>query len=1414
MRKDGKRVVVSPGALNGNNTPTPTAAPVVYVVELSKVKAGENKPPAPAVPPPVVADTSREDIINRLQGGGGAAMLPPNVANEMAQQAGGSVTNEFQEFLRMKQQAQAASPLQITNGPITPGVAAQTIGYDHTGQPILAPAMGAANMNAQTMNNAANVAVGSALAGTQIQAATTAAQIQLQSQQNTMAQQQAQIQAATNQQAQAQMANLQQQQFQQMQNALQQAQNQMQTELTNRINALQESSGTAAVHQTLLTLTSQQNQLNDQVQTLLSRMQTVGLKVENIEGHRLFKESTGTMSGIALTSSISKIISDNDQYKVEMQEKEDKIQSLKEKIADLRKKNELYIKESNQLIDDKKNALTTASESRLDMDREISRLKEELARSNNERDDGQRHLVTVKKLLELSDDELKKTKQTLEKLDTSSQSDQERIHELTKALREEKNNRKAAQERCTHLREELNEEKEAKLRIESQLEDKKRRGDSERAHYQELLEQERSNAEEEAARVKQNMQEAIKTKEKRWENDKLQTQEEYFERGREEGRALGRDEASQTLKATMENLNIKITNQQTEIGVLQRNCEEFKTALEKVNEELTVTQDKLKVEQNDRAAAQKKVAETNATKEKEIQGMEEKMASSIEEEKSKVKGIMSKVFFNMDKAMKTDKATCGGVKIRRKEALDQLMGVIKQVTVQALNDTLDDDEEDDDDEPYDDSGDDDDSPPKPPPKPDMKSVEVMTDAAAVTLVVDTHVPTEEHLDRGLPTIEPSKRSKSGKSAGSSSSSTTSEDRDASMDMEVTSTVARSFVSSVDDQDAGSTHLDGQEGDEAEAFGGDIHSMVPDVEVGSSVDHRSLGEMDDVVEGGEDAGSNFDLTSPITPAPPLTDDSAKTATPATNPPRGTTVDLLGDAGEPENKESPQEESKEAEEKKDSGKVDLLASDDEDAAQAPAETPAEEKKEEEGEAKKPAVNLLDDTDDETAAAPEPEEKKEEDKKAPAVNLMADTDAEEETAPLPVEEEKKPEPKKLGAFFSEDEEDEQEPTPVAAAAAPKTSDPTKLFDETETEAEDIFSAPGTSSMPTPLEKKEEEQDKTVDPGEDDPLGEGKPEGDNIFSYSDDEGLGSPLASVQKAKEEEKAPEPPKMKGSLFETEDEGDGELPLPVPPPKEATSDAPPPPPVAEEKKEEPKEEEKEEEKPEEKAAPPVRGGLFETDDEGLSSAPEAPAPIPTTSAPIRGGLLITDDEGTATEPELPPAVPEPKQDEKKKAENLFAASDDEEEPAPTQPPPAAKTPAGGVNLFPDSEDEEDSTPAPKKDEPKTTAPATTQNLLESSGDEEEKAPEPPKPKPKPAPKGGLFDASSDEEEEILPPPKPKPKSAPPPSGNLFGDSSESEEESPFSTNRPKAAAAKPKPKPKASSLFEDSSDEDAGFNPLA
>eukprot|EP00659_Diplonema_papillatum_P012072 gene12072-18649_t len=139
------------------------------------------------------------------------------------------------------------------------------------------------------------------------------------------------------------------------------------------------------------------NETSSSVVTLLTHVNELNQKLDMLSADFKIaqkKEKPTTLTAAQLQHSVTAMLDENKQCKDEIRAKDDMIKTLENRNLDLEKKVDKFAQSAHQLMEEKKSAASGMSDTRLEMDRRVLKLQEDLQRANSERDDSQRHLAT------------------------------------------------------------------------------------------------------------------------------------------------------------------------------------------------------------------------------------------------------------------------------------------------------------------------------------------------------------------------------------------------------------------------------------------------------------------------------------------------------------------------------------------------------------------------------------------------------------------------------------------------------------------------------------------------------------------------------------------------------------------------------------------------------------------------------------------------------------------------------------------------------------------------------------------------------------------------------------------------------------------------------------------------------------
>ncbi|CUG88831.1 transmembrane protein, putative [Bodo saltans] len=275
------------------------------------------------------------------------------------------------------------------------------------------------------------------------------------------------------------------------------------------------------------------------------------------------KPSTLTNQG--LEQSVKQLIMENEKMRDDLVHRDELIRSLDDRNRDLQKRVDTAAMVAQQLMDEKNKTVTTTSDMKLEKDRIVMKLQEQVTACSNERDDVHRHMQTVKKLLDVSDNELRDVKGKIDVHTVQAQSLASKLDAAEDSLAEERSRRKALEAKVLALQEEIR-EAEADLHTRTAaLEELHRKADSERTYQAQLMEDERQRRSFEAQQLRSEIVGELQQREAKFLADRARVAEDHFKRGHDEGKQIGRNHARIDVEARLEELVLDAQRAKTEL---------------------------------------------------------------------------------------------------------------------------------------------------------------------------------------------------------------------------------------------------------------------------------------------------------------------------------------------------------------------------------------------------------------------------------------------------------------------------------------------------------------------------------------------------------------------------------------------------------------------------------------------------------------------------------------------------------------------------------------------------------------------------------------------------------------------------------------------------------------------------------
>ncbi|RNF06731.1 hypothetical protein TraAM80_03754 [Trypanosoma rangeli] len=277
------------------------------------------------------------------------------------------------------------------------------------------------------------------------------------------------------------------------------------------------------------------------------------------------RPTPSALTNAALEQSVKQLIMENERVMDDITRRDELLQALDQRNRELQKRVDVAAMVSQQLLDENNDSVRTASDMKLEKERLVMKLQEQINQVAHERDDTQRHLETVKKLLGVSDEELSQLRGKSDVHAIQSESMMTKLNTTQDALAEERARRKGLEAKVMTLQEEIrNAESELHLKT-AQLEELRRMADMERAHYAQIMEDERQRRGFEAHQLRSEIVSDLQLRDAKYQADRARVAEDNFGRGQAEGKEIGRREARIYVDTQLEELQLDAQRALTEL---------------------------------------------------------------------------------------------------------------------------------------------------------------------------------------------------------------------------------------------------------------------------------------------------------------------------------------------------------------------------------------------------------------------------------------------------------------------------------------------------------------------------------------------------------------------------------------------------------------------------------------------------------------------------------------------------------------------------------------------------------------------------------------------------------------------------------------------------------------------------------
>ena len=312
-----------------------------------------------------------------------------------------------------------------------------------------------------------------------------------------------------------------------------------------------------------------------QIQKSVATINTIITQVRDLDDKIIcFKEEWNQMvnkpkpsllTSNALEHQVKHMILENERVKEEIRRRDELISAVDERNRDLQKRVDKAAEIAQSLLDEKKQTVSSTADLKLEQDRQIMKLQDQISKSRMERDDVERHLQTVKKMFEMTDSELISTKSQVETIHIELKGLKHKEEALEDQLNEERIHRKSLELKANSLQDEVRHiigELHVKT---SQLRASEQKVETERLHHLQLLEDEQQRRAVETQQIRSEIVTELQSKEDRFNADKALVSEAHFSRGKMDGQEVGRTNAQADVDLKLKDLKLSAQRARNEL---------------------------------------------------------------------------------------------------------------------------------------------------------------------------------------------------------------------------------------------------------------------------------------------------------------------------------------------------------------------------------------------------------------------------------------------------------------------------------------------------------------------------------------------------------------------------------------------------------------------------------------------------------------------------------------------------------------------------------------------------------------------------------------------------------------------------------------------------------------------------------
>ncbi|TPP43473.1 hypothetical protein CGC20_7535 [Leishmania donovani] len=273
------------------------------------------------------------------------------------------------------------------------------------------------------------------------------------------------------------------------------------------------------------------------------------------------------LSNRALLEQVQRVVEEEETAQKHLDACDSALQALEARNKELQQRIDRAVSDSQRLLEEKSRGATKAMEARLERERQLVKLKDEIRVKEQTQEDLQRRVAALRSYIDTSSEELRQLQGRFDVHEIQSKGLAERISTIQESLSEERRRSATLASKSSSTEEAICKAQAQHRLADGQLTAARGLAERERLRYLQVMEDERSHRATDADILRKDIVDALDARERQYQVDRCRLAEEQFMRGLRDGKAEGRRVAETDLLGHQDELRLNLQRAKTEVEI-------------------------------------------------------------------------------------------------------------------------------------------------------------------------------------------------------------------------------------------------------------------------------------------------------------------------------------------------------------------------------------------------------------------------------------------------------------------------------------------------------------------------------------------------------------------------------------------------------------------------------------------------------------------------------------------------------------------------------------------------------------------------------------------------------------------------------------------------------------------------------